>query len=60
MGDSPLQAPYSRPPSTAPAGCCPREQRQPPLQAGPGCSRSPPCRGPWPRPGRGWSVLHRG
>ncbi|RRT33966.1 hypothetical protein B296_00047710 [Ensete ventricosum] len=38
------------------AGYCPCERRQPPLRAVPGRSRSPPCRGPWPRPGRGWPI----
>ncbi|RZS15485.1 hypothetical protein BHM03_00047322, partial [Ensete ventricosum] len=42
------------------AGCCPCERRRPPLRAGPGRSRPPPCRGPWPRPGRGWPALYRG
>ncbi|RRT48080.1 hypothetical protein B296_00012190 [Ensete ventricosum] len=57
---SPLRVPYSRPPllaprykrvclreAAAPMGCCPRERRRPPLQAGLGRNRPPPCRGPW-------------
>ncbi|RRT63612.1 hypothetical protein B296_00028290, partial [Ensete ventricosum] len=76
VGDSPLWVPCSRPPlqasrckrvcpqaatapsslpqltvpaGTAPEGCCPCERRQ-----------SPPCRGPWARPGRGWPAQHGG
>ncbi|RWW55097.1 hypothetical protein BHE74_00038281, partial [Ensete ventricosum] len=43
--------------SVAPAGCCPHKRCRPPLRAGPGRTRSPPCRGPWPRPCRGWPPL---
>ncbi|RWV87561.1 hypothetical protein GW17_00050427, partial [Ensete ventricosum] len=37
------------------AGCYPCERHWPPLRASPSPSRPPPCKGPWPRPGHGWS-----
>ncbi|RWV88488.1 hypothetical protein GW17_00049417 [Ensete ventricosum] len=63
------------PASATPTSCCPCEWRWPPLRvaapmsgaglpyrlrAGPGRSRPPTCKGPWPWPGRGWLALQGG
>ncbi|RWW51674.1 hypothetical protein BHE74_00041951 [Ensete ventricosum] len=57
-GGSPLRAPCKRLCSRAVAAPCGR--RWPPFRAGPSRSQPPPCRGPWPRPGRGWPTLQGG
>ncbi|RZS26248.1 hypothetical protein BHM03_00059566, partial [Ensete ventricosum] len=59
----PLRAGRSRSCPQAPllrAVVAPCEPRWPPFQAGPSRSQPPPCRGPWPWPGCGWSTLHGG
>ncbi|RZR94537.1 hypothetical protein BHM03_00023236 [Ensete ventricosum] len=43
-----------------PVGAAPYGRRWPPFRVGPGRSQPPPCKGPWPWPGLGWSALHGG
>ncbi|RZR95085.1 hypothetical protein BHM03_00023887 [Ensete ventricosum] len=45
-------APVGWPQPVVPTGMAPGDYNP--------CGRSPPCWGPWPRPGRGWPALHGG